>query len=598
MPFSSRNTRSSGTASAHKLIVGVDFGTTYSGVSYVTTNKTARDVVVIMNWPGPARPWATSPKTPSRIAYADENTEVNSNMVGFQVTAKMKSYTWFKLRLDRGATTVYDDPGLHLSEGEGVMKLPPMKNATQVCGEYLKELYDFTMALLDQRSDADVLRITPIEFWFTVPAIWSDAAKASTKRAAEFAGFGSRTGDQINFISEPEAAAIATLNSVTYGGSEMQISPGDGVLICDCGGGTVDITTYLVRAIQPLDFEELLIGEGGKCGSTYIDRLFLQWVTATFGAAFTSLPFEKRGPGSQFMNQFENHKRDFGLQHNSTAPFEVELVLEGVTSPHYNAEEGKIKFTSADLERWFRPVVQKILALLQEQMNQVQMQSGRSINKILLVGGFGDSRYLLESVRRWSRAHGGARVISPDDAQAAIVKGAAMRGLSGNTIKSRRCRRNYGFQLDLPYNASLDDPRHKYDNKFNGKPYSRGTMVWQIKRGQKIDENTFLCQTVRKPWYKHETRVFKLPFYSCNGDNPPRREEHPRVQKIGEVVVDLTHANLNKFKSRWKFREDHRIFNLEYELQIMLGQREGVLEVRAKNGNEMFGKAYIEYETE
>ena len=70
------------------------------------------------------------------------------------------------------------------------------------------------------------------------------------------------------------------------------------------------------------------------------------------------------------------------------------------------------------------------------------------------------------------------------------------------------------------------------------------------------------------------------------------------VQKIGEIVVDLRNANLNKFKRRWKFRQDNYIYNLQYELQIMFGKREGVLFVRAKNGNEVFGKAYIEYDTE
>jgi len=200
---------------------------------------TSRDVVVINNWPGlSGRLTDVNVKTPSRIAYADENADLASTSVGFKVTAKMKSYTWFKLKLDRSAETNYDDPSLQQSEGEGVLKLPRFKSATQVCGDYMRELYLFAMMILDRRF-ADVLRITPIEFWFTVPAIWSDAAKSATQQAARLAGFGSRQGDHVNLISEPEAAAISALSRVTTGGSELQISPGDRVLICDCGGGTV-----------------------------------------------------------------------------------------------------------------------------------------------------------------------------------------------------------------------------------------------------------------------------------------------------------------------------------------------------------------------
>ncbi len=39
--------------------------------------------------------------------------------------------------------------------------------------------------------------------------------------------------------------------------------PGDNIMICDCGGGTVDLTTYSIAATEPvLDFEELVVGTG------------------------------------------------------------------------------------------------------------------------------------------------------------------------------------------------------------------------------------------------------------------------------------------------------------------------------------------------
>jgi hypothetical protein len=59
-------------------------------------------------------------------------------------------------------------------------------------------------------------------------------------------------------------AAIATLK---YLAVDEQVQVGDGVLVCDCGGGTVDITTYTIIHTKPmLEFEELLVGVGGKCG--------------------------------------------------------------------------------------------------------------------------------------------------------------------------------------------------------------------------------------------------------------------------------------------------------------------------------------------
>lgn len=136
----------------------------------------------------------------------------------------MDYYAWFKLKLDRTAATRYDDPSLKESEGPGVLRLPRGKSAREVCADYLKEVYRFTLQTLEQRHSPDLLRITPIEFWFTVPAIWSDSAKADTLTAARAAGFGERPHDNVFLIQEPEAAAIWTLKSVSPTGTEEQIS--------------------------------------------------------------------------------------------------------------------------------------------------------------------------------------------------------------------------------------------------------------------------------------------------------------------------------------------------------------------------------------
>jgi len=196
------------------------------GVSYVASNKTPRDINVIQSWPGPSRYNDTSWKTPSRIAYGgDANPSLGgANAVGFQVKPNMEFFCWFKLKLDRTAATRFDDPGLRESEGPGYLRLPRGKSARDVCTDYLKEIYKLTMSILEQRFSEGILRLTPIEFWFTVPAIWSDAAKSDTMTAARAAGFGIRPPDNIYLIPEPEAAAISTLKRLTPMGPEEQLS--------------------------------------------------------------------------------------------------------------------------------------------------------------------------------------------------------------------------------------------------------------------------------------------------------------------------------------------------------------------------------------
>jgi hypothetical protein len=84
----------------------------------------------------------------------------------------MKSYSWMKLLLDRKTpSTDYDDPDLKHSQGEGLLQLPPGTTATEVCGDFLREIYQYTLEYLRKRLTAAVIDITPFEFWMTVPAI-------------------------------------------------------------------------------------------------------------------------------------------------------------------------------------------------------------------------------------------------------------------------------------------------------------------------------------------------------------------------------------------------------------------------------------------
>lgn len=179
----------------------------------------------------------------------------------------MKSYAWMKLQLDPAEATKYDDPSLADSEGSGVLARPINKSAVDICADYLTEVAKFAYQSLARRISVEVLEATPIEFWFTVPAVWTDRAKADTMRAARKAAVQARLhfheDTQVSLIREPEAAAVATISYLTQGGSEQQIKVGDSILICDCGGGTVDITTYEISNVMPkLTFKELLVGTG------------------------------------------------------------------------------------------------------------------------------------------------------------------------------------------------------------------------------------------------------------------------------------------------------------------------------------------------
>lgn len=322
------------------------------GVAFCSTSKDdLGDIELVNIWPGKRE---VVNKVPTRLAYASENKDLKSDRWGFAVTGKMHSYCWMKLLLDSSAKlSDFDDPALNDMYGSGMMRTPTNKSPEELCTDYLGCLHEFIEGELIKRFSRGIYENTSIKYRVTVPAIWSDAAKAATRSAVISAGFGSRLSDTIELISEPEAAAVAALKPHIGKDPLDPISAGDNILVCDCGGGTDDITTYTILQIEPrLQFEELCYGVGGKCGSTYIDRNFNEWMTATFGTAYTSIELRKRGPGSQMMQNFETAKMAFGSHRgiDDEHIFEVENVNMNILDDNlkfecYDVEEQTIKLT-------------------------------------------------------------------------------------------------------------------------------------------------------------------------------------------------------------------------------------------------------------
>jgi hypothetical protein len=222
----------------NKVIVGIDFGTTYSGsansapvrncltrigIAYGSTTRPWNEVVVISRWTGGQND--IQEKVPTRIAYAHENNFRNDRW-GYDVKAGMKSAQWFKLLLDDNTrASDFDDPQLEQSIGTTLMRLPEGKVAQEVASDFLSMLYNHTIVSLEDLIGETALEQTAIIFSITTPATWSLAARHATRTAAENAGFGSRDRDEVILTDEPEAAAISALKSVvtTFDAKPFQV---------------------------------------------------------------------------------------------------------------------------------------------------------------------------------------------------------------------------------------------------------------------------------------------------------------------------------------------------------------------------------------
>ena len=82
-------------------------------------------------------------------------------------------------------------------------------------------------------------------------------------------------GKNLQIISEPEAAAIYALHAM----DPHSIKVGDTFVLCDAGGGTVDLISYTVTELKPiLRVGEAAVGSGRLCGSTFLNRIFQKFL--------------------------------------------------------------------------------------------------------------------------------------------------------------------------------------------------------------------------------------------------------------------------------------------------------------------------------
>ena len=111
-----------------------------------------------------------------------------------------------------------------------------------------------------------------------MPAMWRDGTKKRFRACAERAGMGRAASIQV--LSEPEAAAIYALCRLEP--HSLQI--GDTFVICDAGGGTVDLISYSIVALKPqLILKEAAPGSGALCGSEYLNFIFRDYIQEKLG---------------------------------------------------------------------------------------------------------------------------------------------------------------------------------------------------------------------------------------------------------------------------------------------------------------------------
>jgi molecular chaperone DnaK (HSP70) len=279
--------------------------------------------------------------------------------------------------------------------------------------------------------------------------MWSDRAKNTMRDAAIKAGLVSESDhrDRLMLISEPEAAALYCEKKC----EQFNLKHGDRFMICDAGGGTVDL---IVFEIDGSKLRECTKGHGQSCGSVFLDRRFRKLLKKKFKAHLGSIP---ASAFETMMDTFvEAIKPQFDGVDEQFVTLPASMNLGSLNDPSIGLEEGTLRLTGHELKtEVFEPVIREVLALVEDQHMKAD-----SLQAIFLVGGFGSSNYLFDRVQQTFETRV-PLVAVPPRCELAVVRGAVYFGLNPSVVSSRVPRYWYGIDTTTTFEEGIDPPSYK-----------------------------------------------------------------------------------------------------------------------------------------
>jgi molecular chaperone DnaK len=269
------------------------------------------------------------------------------------------------------------------------------------------------MILTKMKRDAEAFLGEPIEnAVITVPAYFNDSQRQATRDAGRIAGF-----EVERIVNEPTASALA------YG---LDKSKEVKVLVYDLGGGTFDVSILDIGAVDGDTVYEVLSTSGNtQLGGDDWDKRVIDWMVEEFKNQ-TGVDLSKDLSAMQRV-------RDAAEQ----AKIELTTVMQtNINLPYVTADESGPKHLNLDLarskfEKMTDDLVDATVGPIRQALSDAKLEP-EQINKILLVGG-ATRMPMIQNIIRDLFGKEGDKSINPDECVA--LGAAAQAGVMSGDVK-------------------------------------------------------------------------------------------------------------------------------------------------------------------
>ncbi|KAH8903396.1 actin-like ATPase domain-containing protein [Coniochaeta sp. PMI_546] len=517
------------------MVIGIDFGTTYSGAAWATLADFENSQInLVTTWPGTGR---EESKAPTELFY-----DQGRIMWGYSIPADAEPFRWFKLLLLRDSDLTPEMKRSKILDRQNIMLAEQNKTATDIIADYLQGLWKHIMATIVRARSKSVIDALKFHVVITVPAIWPDYARKDMREAAKKAGIlddrpsGETT---LDFAPEPEAAALASLWDRT-----ANLEKGDVYMICDAGGGTVDLISYKVGSLEPIQLHEAVVGTGGLCGGIFIDEQFEAMCKSRLGRRWRNLT--QAGIKDIMKHEWESAVKPQFDPEDPTMEYIVAVPAEGFVGKNLLGlndlsrtppiKNGRIHFASSHIQSAFDGAFHDIQALISGQIGDARKKNLRV-----------KSKYSLEGVEILQSTG-----IRP---RTAISRGAIFKGfLEGPSIRqvgsaleipahvaivSTISRKNLGIDFSEIFQDGLHEAKDKVWNGMEGVWKAHNQMRWYLRNGENVSRKSPVrhkwCQTFSSRGQFYSASL-SIPIYECDDDVAPSRKD-ASVRKLCDISI-------------------------------------------------------------
>ncbi|KAF8959240.1 hypothetical protein BDZ97DRAFT_1838744 [Flammula alnicola] len=440
--------------SRRKLVVAFDVGTTFSGISYSVLDPGQVPIIKgVTRFPAQGTIGGAS-KIPT-VIYYDKLGKVcaigaETTRDGIDVEAQEHGWVkaqWFKLHL-RTKSKLRAKQNVDWE----IYPLPPKKEVINVFADFLRYLLACTFQYIQDThvNGPDLWESAKgdISYVLSHPNGWEGIEQDKMRRAAVIAGLIPDTLSgraRLSLVTEGEASLHFAIRA---GILAEAMSSGQGVIIVDAGGGTVDLSAYGQKPEElSQTFEEIAAPQCLFNGSVYVSVYAKKFLLGLL-------------EDSPFINDVEDIVNIFDRStklrfKDAEEPQYIKFGTTRDNDVNCNIRFGQLKLAGSDIARFFQPAIDCIIQAVLEQ----RKTATQKISHVLMVGGFAASDWLFRNVSKAMTEQAlGLNVVRPEEHVNKAVADGAISFFLDHFVRTRISKVTYGCFCVIPYIPT--DPEH------------------------------------------------------------------------------------------------------------------------------------------